>query len=64
MSARAAFINRLRSLYNIDRDRLPELGHDEWVDFDSDPVRYLRRANDDHAAAIWREVEKRQAVRA
>ena len=55
-----AFLNCLRSLFNIDGDLLPELTREEQTAFVTDPVRYLMRANDDHAVAIWREVEKRQ----
>lgn len=55
------FINRLRSLWNIDAWQLPELGAQQQKDFVFDPARYLMRANDAHAAAIWREIERRQS---
>jgi hypothetical protein len=58
-----AFLNRVRSLFNIDGDQLPELDRDEWRSFRDDPVRFFMRADDWQAAAIWREVEKRQARR-
>jgi hypothetical protein len=58
-----AFLNRVRSLFNIDRDMLPELDRDEWRSFRDDPVRFFMGAADWHAEAIWREVEKRQAAR-
>lgn len=61
---RAAFLNRIRSLNNIDRDMLPELTTEEWRRFDEDPVRFFVRADGFQAAAIWREVERRQEVRA
>ena len=54
------FENRLRSLYNIDADRIPELTPAQWTRFRDDPPRYLTRADDEQAAAIWREVERRQ----
>lgn len=60
---RAAFLNRVRSLFNIDADELPKLDRDEWRSFRDDPVRFFMRADDWQAAAIWREVEKRQARR-
>jgi hypothetical protein len=52
------FSNRLRSLFNIDGDLLPELTPEEQIAFVRDPVRYFIKAND--TAAIWREIEKRQ----
>ena len=57
---RAEFLNRLRSLHNIDRDLLPELSGEQWPFFRDDPERFLMRADDTQAAAIWREVERRQ----
>lgn len=57
---RGAFLNRVRSLHNIDRYHLPELTADEWPGFRDDPVRFFMHANDTLADAIWREVEKRQ----
>ena len=56
-------MNRLRSLYNIDGDQLPELDESQWAMFSRDPVRYLIRASAEHADAIWREIEKRQTRR-
>lgn len=65
MSAdRHAFLNRVRSLHCIDRGELPELDWTEWRLFQDNPADYLLRTDDTQAAAIWREVEKRQAVRA
>lgn len=54
------FINRVRSLYNIDRVKLPELSDEQWLEFRDDPPRYLIRTDKDQADAIMREVEKRQ----
>jgi hypothetical protein len=54
------FINRLRSLYAIDRHLLPELSEAEWIAFRTNPPRYLIYASDEQAAAIFREIEKRQ----
>jgi len=60
----AGFMNRVRSLYNIDRHWLPELSASEWRAFSADPPRFLVVAADDaQAAAIWREVERRQTPR-
>lgn len=55
-----AFRNRLKSLYNIDRPQLPELEIGAWGQFQDNPVSFFIRANDTHADAIWREVERRQ----
>jgi len=55
------FINRIRSLYNIDRHKLPELSTPQWHDFQDDPPRFLMRCDDETAEAIWRQVEARQA---
>ena len=58
---RAEFLNRLRRLHNIDGDQLPELEGYDWISFRDDPPRYFMRCNDTQAAAIWREVERRQS---
>lgn len=55
------FLNMIRSLHNIDGCDLPELTHFQKSEFISQPVRYLMRAKDEHQAAIFREVMKRQA---
>ena len=60
MSESARFLNRLRSLHNIDGDLLPELSKDEQREFVRGPVVYFLRADDAQAQAIWREIEKRQ----
>jgi len=60
MTDQAAFLNRIRSLYCIDYGRLPELTAEQWERFQQNPPRYLIGADDKQAAAIWREVERRQ----
>lgn len=57
---RRMFLNRLRSLHNIDHHYLPELTDGEWISFRHNPTEFLIRADDTQAAAIWREVERRQ----
>ena len=54
------FLNRVRSLFNIDGFLLPELDEAEQQKFMRDPVRYFMGANQVAGEAIWREVEKRQ----
>ena len=60
---KAGFLNRVRSLYNIDHHLLPELSAPEWRAFCVDPPRYFLGADAKQAAAIWREVERRQTPR-
>jgi hypothetical protein len=60
MNNQHAFLNRVRSLFNIDGYRLPELTEEQRGKFLRDPVRYFIGADDMQAAAIWREIEKRQ----
>jgi hypothetical protein len=56
-----AFLNRMRSLFNINWDKLPELNEQEWAEFRDDPPRYfINRADLPQLRAIWREVERRQ----
>ena len=57
---RHRFINRLRSLFNIDGFLLPELTDKQQGEFMTDPHRYLMRTDRAQAEAIWREVEKWQ----
>lgn len=57
------FLNRLRSLYNIDHDQLPELTPEQWMEFRDNPPRYLIRTDRTQAEAIVREMEKRQPQR-
>jgi hypothetical protein len=55
------FKNRIASLYNIDRHRLPELSDRDWQQFRDDPPRYLINLADmPQSEAIMREVERRQ----
>lgn len=54
------FLNRVRSLFNIDGFMLPELTCDQQDEFLRDPVRYFIRTDKTQSDAIWREVEKRQ----
>ena len=55
------FINRVRSLYNIDHYCLPELSDSDWKQFRDNPPRYfINLADKIQAEAIFREVEKRQ----
>lgn len=57
----SAFLNRVRSLFNIDWYLLPELDAESWKQFRDDPPRYvINRADLPQLRAIWREVEKRQ----
>ena len=60
MSEHQPFLNRLRSLFNIDGWRLPELSAEQQARFLADPVWYLMHADDERASFIMREVEKRQ----
>ena len=55
-----SFINRVRSLYNIDADRLPELREQDWPEFRDNPPRYFIHADKAQSDAIFREVEHRQ----
>lgn len=57
---KAQFINRVRSLFNIDGYLLPELTKEQQLKFVSDPVRYFINADDRQADAIMREIERRQ----
>jgi hypothetical protein len=59
-----AFLNRVRSLFNIDHYLLPELTERDWQEFRDDPPRYfMNKADLPQLRAIWREVEKRQRPR-
>ena len=55
-----AFINRIRSLFNIDGYTLPELTGQQQLEFLHDPVRYFLNTDEDQSDAIMREVESRQ----
>jgi hypothetical protein len=54
------FINRIRSLSNIDSYQLPELTREQQSQFLLDPIAYFLKADDAQSDAIMREVEKRQ----
>lgn len=60
---KSEFLNRLRTLFNIDGDEMDELSEQQQLRFVDDPARYLIRANEKHSDAIWREIEKRQHQR-
>jgi len=55
-----AFVNRIRSLFNIDGYLLPELSKDQQSQFLRDPVRFFLNADEAQSDAIMREVESRQ----
>lgn len=57
---KSEFLNRVRSLFNIDGIFLPELTNDERRAFVRDPVRYFMTADRHQSDAIFREVENRQ----
>ena len=54
------FLNRVRSLYNIDGFKLPELTASQQSEFVRDPPRYFINTDFEQQRAIFREVEKRQ----
>jgi hypothetical protein len=58
--AKRAFVNRIRSLFNIDGYLLPELTSQARLEFLRDPVRYFLNTDDAQSHAIMREVESRQ----
>lgn len=55
------FINRIRSLSNIESHQLPELSSEQQSQFLLDPIAYFLKADDAQSDAIMREVETRQA---
>ena len=55
-----AFINRIRSLFNIDGYMLPELTGQQQLEFLRDPVLYFLNTDEAQSDAIMREVESRQ----
>lgn len=59
---RHRFLNRVRSLFNIDGHLLPELTPAQQAAFMADPVRYFMRCERVQADAIWREIERRQGT--
>jgi len=55
------FINRLRILMSLDRHELePDLTWEQWRRFRTDPFRFLIRADDPTADAIWHAIVKRE----
>lgn len=55
------FLNRIRSLWNIDGYLLADaLTDEQQQEFMRDPARYITHTDRQKAEAIWREVEKRQ----
>jgi hypothetical protein len=60
---RHQFVNRLRSLYNIEHGSLPELTPSQWLEFRANPCRYLIDTDKRQAIAIVREIEHRQEVK-
>lgn len=61
LNANHEFVNMLRSLYNIDAWQLPELPPEHWLQFRTNPPRYLINLADKvQVDAILREVAKRQ----
>ncbi len=58
--SKAAFLNMIRSLFNIDGYLLPELTGEQQMQFVRDPVRYFIGTDNTQQDAIWREVSKRQ----
>ena len=55
-----AFINRIRSFFNIEGYLLPELTSHQQLEFLRDPVRYFLNTDEAQSEAITREVESRQ----
>jgi SOS-response transcriptional repressor LexA len=60
MARKESFRNRVRSLYNIDGHKLPELTEEQQREFVRDPPRYFINTDKQQSDAIWREIEKRQ----
>lgn len=52
-----AFHNRLRCLFNINREDLPSLTDDQWLDFCQDPVGFFLRSDDHLVRIIWTMIE-------
>ena len=53
------FDNRLRALWNIDYNRVPELSETQWVKFRDNPPLFWVTCDDDTREVIWREVQHR-----
>jgi hypothetical protein len=54
------FINRIRSLYNIDGHLLSELSSQQQLAFLRAPVTYFLETDETQSDAIMREIERRQ----
>ena len=54
------FFNMLRSLFNIERELVPEFSDSDWHKFEHDKLWFLIRADDTKATAIFREIIRRQ----
>ncbi len=59
-----ALMNRIRSLFNIDGDLLPELTREQQTVFLADPVRFFLNASEAQSDAIMREIQAPQTPRA
>lgn len=53
------FDNRIRALFNIDYNRLPEMPERAWPSFRDNPVHFWVTCDDDMRDAIWREIQHR-----
>jgi hypothetical protein len=58
------FSNALRILISVDHHEVPFLDKASWEKFRDDPFRFMMRANDNMADAVWAVVEKRATRRA
>jgi len=54
------FVNRIRSLFNIDGHLLPELSNQQQLAFLRAPVTYFLETDEGQSDAIMREIERRQ----
>jgi hypothetical protein len=54
------FLNAMRILTSIDRDEVPFLDGPRWHAFRTDPFRFMIRADDKTADAIYGIIERRQ----
>lgn len=57
------FLNCVRSLYNINANKLPELTHQQWCEFRDNPPRYFINTDYAQQRAIVREINARQSER-
>lgn len=54
------FVNRIRSLWNLDWDDVSFLDRADWIDFRDSPVRFITRCDDQTRDRIYAAVEARQ----